>query len=79
MALTFHFKCTLKCRLQFLSIWTTLNFCPLVMGQVIASNTVPCSAECPPVNHKKYGLEESECKLNRCILINCPITSLVPD
>ena len=22
MALTFHFKCTLKCRLQFVSIWT---------------------------------------------------------
>ena len=28
----FHFKCTLKCCLQFVSIWTTLKFCHLVMG-----------------------------------------------
>ena len=28
----FHFKCTLKCRLQFVSIWTSLKFCRLVMG-----------------------------------------------
>ena len=26
MALTFHFKCNSKCRLQFVSIWTGLNF-----------------------------------------------------
>ena len=32
MALIFHFKCTLKCRLQFSSIWTSLKFCCLVMG-----------------------------------------------
>ena len=25
MALIFHFKCTLKCRLQFVSIWTSLK------------------------------------------------------
>ena len=31
IALTFHFKCTLKC-LQFVSIWTSLKFCCLVMG-----------------------------------------------
>ena len=29
--LIFHFKCTLKC-LQFVSIWTILKFCRLVMG-----------------------------------------------
>ena len=34
MALIFHFKCTLKCRLQFVSIWTILKFCGLVMGKV---------------------------------------------
>ena len=28
MSLIFHFKCTLKCRLQFVSIWTS----HLVMG-----------------------------------------------
>ena len=28
----FHFKCTLKCRLQFVSIWTSIKFCHLVMG-----------------------------------------------
>ena len=33
MALNFHFECTLKCRLQFVSIWTSLKFCRLVMGQ----------------------------------------------
>ena len=34
MALIFLFKCTLKCRLQFVPIWTSLKFCRLVMGQV---------------------------------------------
>ena len=29
--LFFYFKCTLKCCLQFLSIWTSLKFCHLVM------------------------------------------------
>ena len=32
MALIFHFKCTLKCHLHFVSIWTNLKFCRLVMG-----------------------------------------------
>ena len=32
MALIFHFECTLKCRLQFVSIWTCLKFFLLVMG-----------------------------------------------
>ena len=32
MAIIFHFKCTLKCRLQFVPIWTSLKFCHLVMG-----------------------------------------------
>ena len=27
MALIFHFKGTLKCRLQFVSVWTSLKFC----------------------------------------------------
>ena len=30
MALIFRFKCTLKCRLQFVSIWTSLKFSRLV-------------------------------------------------
>ena len=30
MVLIFHFKCTLKYRLQFVSIWTSLEFCRLV-------------------------------------------------
>ena len=34
MVLIFHFKCTLKCRLQFVSVWTSLKFCRLVMGLV---------------------------------------------
>ena len=32
IVLIFHFKCTLKCRLQFVLIWTYLKFCRLVMG-----------------------------------------------
>ena len=32
MVLIFHFKCTLKCRLQSVSIWTSLKYCRLVMG-----------------------------------------------
>ena len=32
MTLIFHFKCTLKCRLQFVLIWTSLKFCHLVMS-----------------------------------------------
>ena len=32
MALLFHVKCTLECRLQFTSVWTSLKFCHLVMG-----------------------------------------------
>ena len=31
MTLFFHFKCTLICRLQFVSIRTSLKFCRLVM------------------------------------------------
>ena len=31
MAINFHFKCTLKCRLQFVSILNMLTFCRLVM------------------------------------------------
>ena len=30
--LIFHSKCTLKCCLQVVSIWTSLKFCCLVMG-----------------------------------------------
>ena len=32
IALIFHTKCILKCCLQFVSIWTSLKFCHLVMG-----------------------------------------------
>ena len=35
MVLNFHFKCTLKCRLQFVSIWTSLKSYCLVMSQQI--------------------------------------------
>ena len=32
MVLMFRFKCTFKCRLQFVPIWTSLRFCRLVIG-----------------------------------------------
>ena len=37
MALIFHFKCTLKCPLQFVSVWTGLKFCHLRHIHVIKS------------------------------------------
>ena len=33
MVLIYHFKRTLKCRLQFVSTWTSLKFCRLVICQ----------------------------------------------
>ena len=35
MALIFHSECTLQCRLQFLSFWTNIKFCHLVIGLCI--------------------------------------------
>ena len=40
MALIFHFKCTLKCRLQFVSIWTSLNFWSSGNGLTLANNKI---------------------------------------
>ena len=37
MALIFHFKCTLKCYLEFVSIWNSLKFCRLVMAEQVIS------------------------------------------
>ena len=34
--LIFHFKCTLKCPLQFVPIWTSLKFCRLLKGSIYA-------------------------------------------
>ena len=44
-ALIFHFKCTLKCCLQFVSIWTSLKFCHLVMGYRAASVFQTCNKQ----------------------------------
>ena len=35
MVLIVHFKHTSKCHLQFVSIWTSLKFCRLVMGSLV--------------------------------------------
>ena len=32
----FSFQCTLKCRLQFVSIWTSLNFCRLTGNHMVS-------------------------------------------
>ena len=34
MVLIFHYECTFKCRLQFVSIWTSLKLCRLVRIKV---------------------------------------------
>ena len=39
MTVIFHSKCTLKCRLQFVSIWTSLKICRLVKSLYVLSNT----------------------------------------
>ena len=39
MALIFHFKCTLKCHLQFVSIWTSLKFCNGLIGYILWKGT----------------------------------------
>ena len=44
MVLIFHFKCTLKCRLQFVSILTSLKFCRLVNG-LTCNETVQVSTD----------------------------------
>ena len=53
MALNFHFKCTLKCLLQFVSIKTSPKFCHLVNGlnsiSVITRRTVHLSMFFLPV------------------------------
>ena len=36
--LVFDLKCTSNCCLQFVSIWTSLKFCCLVMGYQVAAN-----------------------------------------
>ena len=48
MALIFHFKYTLKCRLQFVPIRTWLKFCHLVIGQrtVIIKSKIPLHVIC---------------------------------
>ena len=47
MTLIFHFKCSLKCRLQFVSIWTGLKFLPpgngLIICQVLSLDTAACT------------------------------------
>ena len=40
MALIFHFKCSLKCCLQFVPFWTSLKFCRLVMVNYMQSTEV---------------------------------------
>ena len=35
MVLIFHFRCTLKCCLQLVSIWTSLKFCRLGNGLIL--------------------------------------------
>ena len=36
-ALTFHFKYFLKCCLQFVSVWTSLRYCCMVMGSKVTA------------------------------------------
>ena len=67
MVLIFHFKCTLKCRLQFLSIWTSLKFCRLVMGS--NKETIVKMAICNCIIGKKAMLTSpSRAKCSVCLV-----------
>ena len=46
IAFIFHFKCTIKCRLKFVSIWTSLKFCRLVMGYRQFQENCRCQCIC---------------------------------
>ena len=65
MALVFHFKCTLKCHLQFVSIWTSLKFCCLVMGYLFTKREnfrlVQIQSIC--IRQNKCGLRNEDCLL----------------
>ena len=42
MALIFHSKCTVKCRLQFISIWTSIQFCRNGLKQGHNNSNISC-------------------------------------
>ena len=73
MALIFHFKCTLECRLQFVPFWTRLKFCHLVMSR----KKLP-SALCNS-NARKSFLSTSSFNLSsRSLHLTVSCSTLVP-
>ena len=71
MALIFHFKCTLKCRLQFVSIWTSLKFCRLVIG------LFPILPECCSVDANVSEFDLNSCKVYFIFIKQCDNLFLV--
>ena len=66
MAHIFHFKCTLKCHLQLVSIWTSLKFCHLVMGEKSQAKNVPYQttilafSKLKPFAYDKSGINQNK-------------------
>ena len=59
----FHLKCTLKCYLQFVSIWTSLKFCHLVIwliGFFIRPEHFSLVCSTLYVTKKPSGFQQSE-------------------
>ena len=52
MSLTFHFRCTLKCSLQFVSIWTSLKLGGSITTFVHVD--LDCALLQKPVSEKHY-------------------------
>ena len=49
MALIFHFRYTLECRPQFVSIWTSLKFCRPLMGKKSVFHVVSFCTSLPVI------------------------------
>ena len=65
MALIFHFKCTLKCRLQSVSNWTSLKFCHLVMGEPFPKQQILDSSKLKEFADNNFEFVENSKKFSK--------------
>ena len=59
MVLIFHFKCTLKCRLQFVSICTSLKLCRLGKGQPLPKRRILDSSKVKEFAAANFKFDEN--------------------
>ena len=63
----FHFICTLKCRLQFVSIWTSLKFCHLVISKPITRQQILDAAKLKKCADDNFTFDENGRKLSKWV------------